>query len=389
VNPQIVATAEPTSAAAEVLVLPAAAQVPDRESAPLPASLIAGIAEHQANSRAHNTTRAYRSDWEGFERWCDAHDQVALPASAETVAAFLTDRAAVLKPSGDYAYSPTTLARWLTSINARHRAAGHREPGRMPMVATTMSGIRRGHARPTRRMAPLLLADLKKVLTTIDSTSYPQGIIGTRDAAILMMGFAGAFRRSELASRVLGDITLHPEDGLHVRLLTSKTDQEGRGSVKGLPFGSNPLTCAPCSFLRWVRVLDAAAFESRGAMMRLLRESSIDTHICQAPAPQLQRLDPKLPLFRTVRRGGHIGTAFLSGSAINDVVKRRLEAAGMDPTRFGGHSLRAGFVTQALRAGASPSEVARQTFHRNLNTVLIYQRESTPLRQNAVTRLGL
>lgn len=362
--------------------------VPEPLSAELPETLLTQIRAHQDQSRAANTSRAYRSDWRAFEAWCHQHAQVALPASAATVAAYITDRANLVTETGDYAYAPSTISRWLTSINTRHTAAGHPAPGAHPTVTRTMAGIRRGHVRPTRRMAPLLLADLKKVLTGIDTTTFPAGVIGHRDAALLVMGFAGAFRRSELASRRVGDITVHPEDGLHVRLQTSKTDQEGRGSVKGLPFGDNPLTCPPCAFLRWAQVLHRST-GPRHQLMRLLHVSDPHTHICQRPVPELGDLDPGAPLFRPVRKNGHIGPTAISGEVVNAVTKRRLAQAGMDPKRFGGHSLRAGFVTQALRAGASPQEIMRQTDHRDVATVEIYRREHDPLRQNAVTRLGL
>ncbi|MCI4659673.1 site-specific integrase [Cryobacterium zhongshanensis] len=374
---------------AELTVLPAGAIVPARVSAPLSDELLAAIQENQENASAANTSRAYVSDWAAFERWCDENDQVALPASGATVAAYLTDRGSVVNKTGEYAYAPSTISRWLTSINVRHHADGHTLPGSLAEVKSTLSGIRRGHVRPTRRMAPLLLKDLKKVLAGIDTRSYPAGIIGHRDSAILVMGFAGAFRRSELASRRIGDVIMHSEDGLHVRLLTSKTDQEGRGSIKGLPFGDNPATCPPCVFLRWVRVLDAAANSPRSEMMRLLRESDTAVHICQQPTPELERLDPKDALFRPVRKGGHIGLDEISGQVINDLTKRRLTAVGMNAKRFGGHSLRAGFVTQALRSGATPQEVMRQTNHKSVSSVEIYRREHDPLRQNAVTRIGL
>lgn len=391
VDPRPLSPTAPESAAirAQVVVLPDDAVVPARSSAPLPAALLKKVEQHQAEAAAKNTARAYESDWAAFQRWCDEHSQVSLPADGETVAAYIADRAALIAESGEYVYAPSTISRWVTSINVRHHQEALGQPGARAVVKNTLAGIRRSHVRPTRRMAPLLLDDLKKVLTGIDLHTYPAGIIGHRDAAILVMGFAGAFRRSELASRLIGDVVVRSQDGLHVRLLTSKTDQEGRGSVKGLPFGANPLTCPPCAFLRWVRVLDTAQHASRSAMMRLLRDASTDVHICHGPTPELDRLDPKAPLFRPVRRGGHIAPGHISGDVVLSVVKRRLADVGMNPRHFGGHSLRAGFVTQALRAGATTQEVMRQTDHKNPATVEIYRREHDPLRQNAVTRIGL
>ncbi|MCY1718552.1 hypothetical protein OVA26_16570 [Microbacterium sp. SL62] len=375
---------------AHVVVLSPDAAVPARVDSPLPQGLVDGIESLHDAASASNTVRAYESDWTAFSRWCDDHDQTSLPASGVTVAGYLTDRANLLAPSGDYAYAPSTLSRWVTAINARHHEAGLPEPGTLSVVKKTLAGIRRSHLRPTRRMAPLLLTDLRTVLSGIDLNAFPNGVIGHRDYALLVLGFAGAFRRSELASRLIQDVVLHSIDGLHIRLQTSKTDQEGRGSLKALPYGAHALTCAPCAFLRWIRVLDTAQNEPRSAMMRLLRSASTHEHICRAPVPELERLDPKGPLFRAVRRGGHIGVDAISGDVVNDVVKRRIEHAGMDPKRFGGHSLRAGFVTQALRDGASPEEVMRQSFHRNAAIIEnVYRREGDPLRGNAVNRIAL
>jgi len=381
----------PTTTDAHVVVLPMGTDSiagPVRTSAPLPAELLAAIQTNLESASAKNTNLAYASDWAAFERWCDDNGQVALPADGPTVAAYLTDRGNVVKKTGEYAYAPSTLSRWLTSINAKHHGAGLPLPGSLAEVKRTLAGIRRTHVRPTRRMAPLLLNDLKKTLAGIDTRTFPAGIIGTRDSAILVMGFAGAFRRDELAVRRIEDITLDSDQGLKVHLLTSKTDQEGRGSTKSLPFGANPLTCPPCAFLRWVRVLEASP-GPRAGLMKVLRDSDSTVHICQLPTLELARLDPKQALFRPVRRGGNIGPNAISGEVVNDLLKRRIEAVGMNPKRFGGHSMRAGFVTQALRAGATHREIMRQTGQLLESTVETYRREHDNLRDNAVQRIGL
>ena len=373
----------------DIVVLPASAFVPGRRDAPLSERVIAAVKRNQAASKSKNTLKAYESDWAGFERWCDANGRVSLPASGETVAAYLSDRADDRTTAGAYVYAPSTLTRWLTAINVRHHAAGELAPGTLFEVQSALDGIRREHARPTRRMAPLLLTDLKLALDRVDMNSYPQGLIGHRDAALLVMGFAGAFRRSELAALTVGNVVRHSEEGLRVRVTKSKTDQTSQGRIKALPYGSNPLTCPPCTFLRWVRVLDAVTNQGRPATMRLLDRSDPSDHICRGPADEMKRLEKDSPLFRSFRRGGHLQSSAISGDVVNDVVKRRLAAVGLDPTNFGGHSLRAGFVTQAMRQGSRPEEIMRQTDHKSLAMLEVYRRENDPLRGNAVTGLGL
>lgn len=341
--------------------------------------------EFEAESQAPNTRRAYESDWAAFESWCSEVGADPLPASWELLAMYVSEKAALTGKDG-WTYAPSTISRWVTSINGRHSLEGLPKPGADRRFQAVLDGIRRDHSRPPRRMAPLLLAELRQVVSAIETGTYPAGVIGVRDQAVLVIGFAGAFRRSELVGLLLDDVVRHPEDGLHVRVRRSKTDQEGEGRVKGLPYGANPATCPPCAWVRWLQVLAAA--RSRPALMAVLRDISLDTHVCRGPVPQLQ--DPGAsPLFRAMVKGGTVTDRPMSGHAVNELLKRRVAAVGLDPARFGGHSMRAGFVTQALRAGASTSEVMRQTFHRDPAMVEVYAREYDPLKGNAVTRLGL
>ena len=144
------------------------------------------------------------------------------------------------------------------------------------MVRRALSGIRRIRATPPNRRAPLLLADIRDLLTSIcrrQAGRWPAGVAARRDMALLLMGFAGAHRRSELVALTLADVTLHPTDGLHVRLRRSKTDQEARGTVKALPYGRDPVTCPPCAYVRWRQVLHAwdTAARRRAAAARSCR----------------------------------------------------------------------------------------------------------------------
>lgn len=366
----------------------AAAQV--QQPGPAPA-LPAAVRALQASAMAANTQSAYRSDWRSFDVWCRMRGQQSLPATPETVATYLAGLADRIDGTGAWLYAPSTIGRRLAAIGKVHELAGHLSPTKQPVVTTTMSGIRRERIRPTRRMSPLLLADLRAMLAGIDLWDFPGGVIGRRDAALLLMGFAGAFRRSELAELTVGDVIRHPEDGLHVHLRRSKTDQEGRGSVRALPFGSHAETCPPCAYTRWMQVLVAFVEQGRVGLLRVLRRPRHPaqlTHVCHTGGlPQV--LDPTLPLFLPVHKSGVPGDGPITGHAINAMVKKRVGGAGLDPAQFGGHSLRAGFVTQAVRAGADAGAIMRQTGHRSTAMVELYRRENAPLIGNAVTAIGL
>ena len=204
----------------------------------------------ESNAVAANTKRAYASDWAAFFGWCERIGVLPLPASPALVKTYLADQAGTAAAPG---LSPATLTRRVAAINAQHLRTGHQPPGTHPEVRRTLAGIRRVHARPARKMSPLLLDSLRGALSVIDTRSFPRGVIGVRDQALLLVGFAGGFRRSELADLRGSDVIAHHEDGLHIRLRTSKTDQDGDGQVKAFPFGRTPLTCPPCAVARWRR----------------------------------------------------------------------------------------------------------------------------------------
>ena len=151
------------------------------------------------------------------------------------LAHYITEAAAEQTGVGKWQYAPATLTRWVASINQVHTAAGLDPPGRSEIVRRALSGIRRIRATPPNRRAPLLLADIRALMISIgeSAAAWPAGVSARRDTALLLMGFAGAHRRSELTALTLADVTLHGTDGLHVRLRRSKTDQEeiGRAHV--------------------------------------------------------------------------------------------------------------------------------------------------------------
>jgi integrase len=294
-------------------------------------------------AKAPSTLRAYRSDWDHFFGWCRQHTLCSLPASPETVALYLTALAAT--------HRPATMTRRLTAITKAHAIAGQPSPATMqqPAVSETLKGIRRTLGTAQQTKAPLLTADVRRMVEAL-----PDNLAGCRDRALLLLGFAGGFRRSELAALDVGDV-LPIEDGLVVKLRRSKTDPEGKGRDVGIPYGSTPSTCPVRALTAW----KTAARISEGA------------------------------LFRGVDRHGHVGTVRLHKDSIGLVVKRAAEAAGLDPTKYAGHSLRAGLATQAYLNGAGELAIMRQTGHRSLAMVRRYIRDGSLFRENPAAKLGL
>ena len=299
-----------------------------------------------------------------------------------------------------------------------HAAANLDPPGRSELVRRALAGIRRIRKTPPVRRAPLLLDDIRGLVDWLGLVAggWPAGVAARRDTALLLMGFAGAFRRSELVGLTVGDVTPHRTDGLHVRLRSSKTDQEAQGRVVALPYGRDPVTCPPCAWVRWTELLHAADTapepKRRATVMRVLRRQAAhdhtidpDTdgsdgeegadrarlHVCrssQLPDPA----DPGRALFPSVHGTGVIRTEAMSGDAVYWMIRTRAEQAGYTTTqinKLGGHSLRAGFVTEAFRAGADAHQIMRQTGHRSHAVLEGYAREHAPLVANAVTRIGL
>jgi site-specific recombinase XerD len=294
-----------------------------------------------AHSKASNTVKAYRSDWNDFTRWCGSHNLVALPASAETVAFYLSDLATTHKAS--------TLTRRVSAISQAHQIAGYETPTKSSKLRMVMAGIRRTKGTAADAKTPVMIDELKRMIARL-----PENLLGTRDRALLLIGFTGGFRRSELVG-LDRDAVAITRDGLVVTIRQSKTDQDGEGQKIGLPFGSNPATCPVRSFQDWL--------EAGGIV--------------------------EGPLFRPINRYGKMGCKRLSTKAVARIVKRYIKGIGLDATNFAGHSLRSGLATSAAIAGASEAAIMRQTRHRSLVTVRRYIRDGSLFRENAAAVLGL
>jgi site-specific recombinase XerD len=299
--------------------------------------------DYVTNSKAANTRKAYRSDWTCFTSFCESAGLHPLPALPETIALYIT-YLAVQK-----GYKVSTISRRIASISQAHQVAGWESPTKEAIVQNTMAGIKREKGVSTKGAAPIFTEDLRRMVATL-----PESLLGIRDRALLLLGFAGAFRRSELVSLNVSDVEETPE-GLLVHLRKSKTDQEGKGQLKAICYGSNPVTCPVRALKAW------------------LEASSITEG----------------PLFRAIDRHGNIQQGKLSGEAVSLIIKRAAEAAGMDPANYSGHSLRAGFCTTAAKNGESSRAIMKQTGHTSETTVSRYIRLANAFQDNAVVGLGL
>jgi integrase len=286
------------------------------------------VADYIAAALSDNSRRAYRSDLNHFLGWGGT-----VPATPEMVAVYLAAHA------GHHA--PATLARRLITISKAHTAQGLPSPTGSALVKTTLRGIRRTHGAAQRQVAPAVKEDVLAMVAGL------VGVKGTRDRALLLIGFAGAFRRSELVALTVADIA-NAQQGLIITLLRSKTDQEGIGRKVAIPFARGAV-CPVIALQKWLEV------------------SSITEG----------------PIFRAVNRHGVISDTSLDPQAVAWVVKERAKAAGLDPNKYSGHSLRAGLVTSAAQMGVSSWKIRAQTGHASDAMLSRYIRDANIFVDNA------
>lgn len=279
------------------------------------------------------TRAAYRADLDHFRAWGGD-----IPATEMQLAAYLAEHATMLRPA--------TLTRRLAAISVAHEAQGLPSPDRSPLVRAAMRGIRREHGSAQRQAKPLLRDDLLMVLDAMGN-----GMKDLRDRALLLIGFAAGFRRSELVSLDRADIE-HVRQGLIVTLRRSKTDQEGAGRKIGIAFGRT----------RWCPVL---------ALDHWLEAAGIDEG----------------PIFRRVDRHGRVMAERLSGEAVCLVVRERVATAGYEPLAYSGHSLRAGLATSAAQAGVPSLKIRQQTGHASDAMLTRYIRDGELFTENAAAAL--
>ena len=293
-------------------------------------------------SRSPATKRAYTHDWQHFQTWCSDNQYSSLPATPETVANYLATLA-------DQGRAVATLTRRIAAISQAHQLAGHPSPTRDERVRTVMKGIKRTIGVAQTQKAPATIEVLRVLIEQVR-----EGLLGTRDRALLLVGFAGAFRRSELVSLDVGDVVFMPA-GMVITLRQSKTDQEKEGVKKAIPCGVFPATCPVRSLQAWIRTANITSG----------------------------------PIFRPLDRHGNIKQLRLTSQSVALVIKRYAALAKLDVTDFAGHSLRAGFATTAGAARVAERDIMRQTGHQSVQMVRRYIREGELFRDNAASQVGL
>ena len=297
---------------------------------------MAQVHAYVSESLAPSTRRAYRMALAAFRSWCETEGVAALPARPETVAAFVAAEAQAGR-------KVATLEQRIAAIRWAHEAAGMESPTANKLVRSTMSGIRREQGTAPKRKAPATADRLAAMVSHADPTTLK----GLRDRALLLFGFASAMRRSELVALAVEDVE-QTQRGLLVTLRRSKTDQEGQGHQRAIPFGNHPETCPIRALYAWLEAVP-------------IHEGRV---------------------FRSVTRHSQVGDS-LSGRALADAVKHYAQRAGFDPNEFAGHSLRAGFVTSAAERGARAERIADHTGHRSLAMVRVYCRRSDAFQDHA------
>jgi len=292
-------------------------------------------------SRAPSTERAYAADWRDFSAFANRIERDRLPAKPETVALYVAD----LRRRGR---RPATISRKLAAIAVYHRSTGQHSPAEHDVVRAVVRGTRRALGVVQRQSTALTLDGLTRVLAVI-----PADVRGLRDRALLLIGWAGALRRSELVALEFSDLKFE-EEGVVLRIRRSKTDQDAAGDSVAIAMGAGAGTCPVVALRRW---LDTAGVTSG-------------------------------PIFRRVRRNGAIGTNALAGYAVALVTASRAQAAGLDGD-FAGHSLRAGFATAAARAGSTERAIMRHGRWRDSANARRYIREGTRWEENPTSNIGL
>lgn len=281
-----------------------------------------------------STRRAYRADVKIFAAWCEERGVVAIPATATTIADFLASQAQA-------GISPSTLNRRIGAIRYAHEAAGYETPTTNKLVSVTLKGIRRSNRVRTRKKAAATVDKIYQMMAHCNT----QTLQGKRDKLILILGFAGAFRRSELVALTVADIEEVP-DGLKILIQKSKTDQEGEGHTIAILNGRLNVVGVLNDYLKAANLTEGA-------------------------------------IFRPITKYGKIRKQTLTDRSVADIVKRYAKAAGLNAEDFSGHSLRSGFITTAAEAGANLFKIMDISRHKSVQTVQGYVRNAELFKNHA------
>ena len=298
------------------------------------------------NSKANNTVRAYRSDFNDFELFCVKNRLKSLPSEPKIVSLYLT----YLSTNGS---KMSTLKRRLVSIGVIHRLKGHYLDTKHPSIIENIMGIKRRKGSKQISKKPILISSLKRIIDVIDQDNNEE-IKKYRDRSIILIGFSGGFRRNEIVSLNYDDLDFVSE-GLKINIKRSKTDQFGEGSLKALPYFDNSQYCPVVSLQKWIEI------------------SKINVG----------------PLFRRFTKGSKLSANRLTDQTIALLIKEYLKLAGIDSKNYSGHSLRSGFATAAAESGAEERSIMAMTGHKSTEMVRRYIKESNLFKNNALNKIKI
>lgn len=296
-------------------------------------------------AKSDNTVDAYESDWNDFMDWCDYNKMSSFPPSAETIVNYINDLAEYAKAN--------TISRRISAISENLNAAGLQEnPCSSPLVKSALRGIRRLKGTFQQGKTPVLLVDLEDIFNAMDTIDQLDPLVKARDQAILLIGFLGAFRRSEIAAIYVEHLHFS-NNGVEIFIPSSKADQEGQGSIVAIPYIEDNRLCGVKALHHW---LSMAKITSG-------------------------------PVFRGFKKNMAIRRGPISDKVIAEVVKKYMALIGMDPAMYGAHSLRHGFATTAASFGVEERHIMRQTRHHSVNMVRRYINEANKFVDNPISTI--
>ena len=296
------------------------------------------------NSKANNTVRAYKSDFNDFGIFCAKNGFKSLPSEPKIVSLYLTHLS-----TKDAKMS--TLKRRLVSIGVIHKLKGHYLDTKHPAIIENILGIKRRKGSVQKSKKPILINSLKKIIDVIDQEDKEE-IKKLRDRSIILIGFSGGFRRNEIVSLDYDDLDFVPE-GLKINIKRSKTDQFGEGFTKALPYFDGSKYCPVASLKNWIEI------------------SNITSG----------------PVFRRFVKGSKLSEKRLTDQTVALLIKEYLNLAGIDSKNYSGHSLRSGFATSAAESGAEERNIMAMTGHKSTEMVRRYIKEANLFKNNALSKI--
>ena len=303
--------------------------------------------ENIKNSKSNNTNRAYKADYEDFKKFCSKNSLSHKSANPKEISMYLTDL-------WNKRFKFSTIRRRLVSISYAKKISGYNIDIRHPVISENLKSIKRKIGNYQRGKNPLLLNDLIKIIKIINASDEIKDLKKIRDKTIILLGFAGGFRRSELVSLDYEDIE-NLTEGLKIFLKKSKTDQFGEGFYKGIPYFKNKEICPVLSLQKWFMI------------------SKITNG----------------PIFRKISKSNRLLENRLTDQTIALILKKYIGIAGLDIYKFSGHSLRSGFATVAASKGADERSIMNMTGHKSSAMVRRYIKEANLFKNNALNSIKI